>query len=106
MLIFILLLGSFLVNPLPTLVVFDSGASRLFGSSTFSRSFGIPLDALEHPMWISVAGRDRVPVLSVFHDCTLEIFGVSCLIDLVPIPMGGVSVIVGMKLVEAVWGSD
>lgn len=90
------MLGTSLLRSLLALVLFDLGVSQSFVSSGFSRSFGIPLDALEHPMWIYVAFQERVPVTSVFLNFTLKIFGVIYPIDLVPIPMRDVSVIIGM----------
>lgn len=89
------LLGTFLVNSLAALVLFDSGVSQSCVSSTISRIFDIPLDALEHPMRIPIAGKDKVPVSNIFHDCTLEFFGVSYPIDLAPIPMGTSTLILG-----------
>ena len=43
MLMFTLLIGSFLMNSLPTLVFFDSGASKSFVSLSFSRAFDMNL---------------------------------------------------------------
>lgn len=48
-------------------------------------------------MRISVVGKDKVLISSVFHNCSLEIFWVSYPIDLLPIPMGDASVIVQMN---------
>lgn len=47
MLMFIILIGTFLVNSLPAPVLFDSGASRLFVSRPSSRSFGMTLGEIE-----------------------------------------------------------
>lgn len=43
-------LGMFLVNSLPVLVLFDSGASRSFVSQAFSREFSAPFGELESPL--------------------------------------------------------
>ena len=90
------LIGTFLVNSLPALVLFDSGASRTFVSQSFSRGFDMILGELECPLRVSIANEHGISASSVFQDCVLEIFGVPYPIDLIPIPMGDVCVIVGM----------
>ena len=54
------------------------------------------LGELECLLQVSIANDHMVATSSVFRDSTLEIFGVSYLIDLIPIPIGDVCVIVGM----------
>ena len=86
----------FLVNSLPALVLFDSGASRSFVSLTFSMEFGVPMDEFECSLRVSIANEHKVSASSVYRGCELDIFGVSFPIDLIPIPMGEVCIIVGM----------
>lgn len=50
---------------------------------------------LECLLRVSITNEHKVWDLSVFHYCTLEIFKVSYLIDLIPIPLGDVYMIVG-----------
>ncbi|CAH1418425.1 unnamed protein product [Lactuca virosa] len=88
--------GTFLVNSLPALVLFDSGASRSFVSQTFSREFKVPVGELECPLRVSIANEHGVSASSIYRGCEMEIFGVPFKIDLIPIPMGDVCVIVGM----------
>ena len=54
------------------------------------------LGELEFWLRVSIANEQWVFASSIFWDCTLEIFGVFYLIDLIPIPTGDVCVIVGM----------
>ena len=86
----------FLVKSLPALVLFDSRASQSFVSQAFSRCFSVLVDELECPLRVSIANEHGVSASSVYRGCDLEIFGVSFLIYLIPIPMGDVCVIVGM----------
>ena len=84
---FIPVLGTFLVNSLPALVLFDSGASQSFVSRSFSREFDFPVGELECPR-VSIADEHGVSAPSVYRGCVLEIFGVSFPIDLIPILWG------------------
>lgn len=54
------------------------------------------LGELEYPLRVSIANEYDVSTLSVFRDCTLEIFWVSYPINLVPIPMGNLCMIIGI----------
>ena len=85
---FVPLLGMFLVNSLPALLLFDLGASRSFVSQSFSREFDMPIGELECPLRLSVANEHEVSSSLVYHGCVLEIFGEPYLIDLILIPMG------------------
>ena len=86
----------FLVNSFPALVLFRLGASRSFFSQLFSKEFAMPLGDLDCPFRVSIVNEHRVSASSVYQGCVLVIFGVSFLIDTIPIPMGDVCVIVGM----------
>ena len=90
------MLGKFLVNSLPALALFDSGASRSFVSRSFSREFGLPVGELECLLRVSIANEHVIFASSVYRGCVLEIFGVNFPIDLILIPMGEVCVIMGM----------
>ena len=96
MLLFMPLIGMFLVNSLPALVLFNSGASRPFISQSFSREFDVPIRELECPLRVSIANENGVSVYAVYQGCILEIFEVPFPIDLIPIPIGDVCVIVGI----------
>ena len=95
--VFVSMLGTFLVNSLPTLVLFEFGASRSFVSWSFSREFELHVGKLECSLWVSIANEHKIYASSVYQGCVLEIFGVSFPIDLIQIPMGDVCVIMGME---------
>ena len=54
-----LYVGTFLVNSVPALVLFDSGASRSFVSSAFSQHISVSREALSRPLRVSIA-KERV----------------------------------------------
>jgi len=88
--------GTFLVNSVPALVLFDSGASQSFVSLAFSRHISICREALSRSLRVSISNERAVYATEMIRGCRLEIFGVEFLINLVPIAMGDVCVIVGM----------
>lgn len=89
MLIFVILIGTFIVNSLPALMLFDLGTSQYFVSQSFRKYLFMALGVLKCPLRVSTANEHEVSVLSVFHTYTFEIFGVSYPINLIPIPYGG-----------------
>ena len=91
-----LCVGTFLVNSVPALVLFDSGASRSFVSLAFSQHIGVSRESLSRPLRVSIADEKVICATEVLRGCVLEIFGVGFPIDLIPIAMGDVCVIVGM----------
>ena len=88
--------GTILVNSVPALVLFDSGASRSFVSLAFSQHLGTDREVMSQPLRVSIADEQVIYAADVIRGCVLEIFGVKFPIDLVPIAMGDVCVIVGM----------
>lgn len=94
--VYFLCFGTFLVNSMHALVLFESGTSQSFVSLSFKRSFDVALGVLDFLLHIFITYRCKVSTTSVFFDCVLEIFGVHFPIELSPIPMGNVCVIVDM----------
>ncbi|KAI3751218.1 hypothetical protein L2E82_22266 [Cichorium intybus] len=88
--------GTFSVNSLSTLVLFDSGASHSFVSLEFSKSFSITLETLDNPLEVEIADDKIVRAFNVFRNCNLEVKGVRFNIDLIPIPLRDRRVIIGM----------
>lgn len=88
--------GTFLVDLVNALVLFNSGASRYFVSYSFSHSFSILCEALSIPLRVWIANEHPVSATDVYRGCLLEIFSVGYPIDLIPIPMRDVCVIVGI----------
>ena len=94
-------LGTFLVNSIPALVMFDSGATHSFVSHTFSERLGRPVGRLGFTLELEVAGDRTMMVTDVYRDCTIELVGESFMIDLIPIAMRELCVIVGMDWMDA-----
>ncbi|XP_052626750.1 uncharacterized protein LOC111890364 [Lactuca sativa] len=88
--------GKFRVKSIPALALFDSGVSWSFVSRSFSREFALPIGDLEYPLRVSITNEHGVSDSSIYQGCVLEIFRVSVLINLIPIPMRYACIIVGM----------
>ena len=52
--------GTFLVNSVPALVLFDSGVIRSFVSLAFSQHISIRREALSQPLRVSIADEQAV----------------------------------------------
>ncbi|KAI3665770.1 hypothetical protein L6452_44401 [Arctium lappa] len=88
--------GMFLVNSLPTRVLFDSGANRSFVSTSFCKNLPTPCSLLNDALVVEVANGDHLVVRSCYVGCTLELGGELFAIDLLSTDIGGFDVIVGM----------
>ena len=60
------MLDTFLVNFLPTLVLFESRVSRLFVSRPFSGEFSLHLEELESLLRVSIANEHGVSASTVY----------------------------------------
>ncbi|KAL7592191.1 hypothetical protein Lser_V15G35285 [Lactuca serriola] len=87
---------SFLVNNISALKLLDSGATRSFVSLVLSKRFAGALGELDCPLDVKIADDRCVRVARVHRGCTLQLFSEEYLIDLVPIPLHGNKVIMGM----------
>ena len=83
------MLGTFLVNFVPTLVLFESGVSRSFVSSSFLRGFSIAQEALSRLLTVSIPDKHLVSATNIYWGYVLDIFGVRYPINLT-IAMGNV----------------
>ncbi|KAI3673781.1 hypothetical protein L6452_39911 [Arctium lappa] len=88
--------GTFLLNSVPTRVLFDSGASFSFVSSLFCPKLSMPTTSLDEALVVELADGDQVVVRSILRNCKLEIEGREFPIDLMPMVIGGFDVVVGM----------
>ncbi|KAJ9546613.1 hypothetical protein OSB04_019156 [Centaurea solstitialis] len=88
--------GIFPVNSKPALVLFDTGATWSYVSRRFCKDFQIELGNLDSPQAIDVAAEEVQVVEHVYRGCSIDIFGVRFSINLIPIPMNGVDVVVGI----------
>ncbi|KAJ9556097.1 hypothetical protein OSB04_010711 [Centaurea solstitialis] len=88
--------GIFPVNSKPALVLFDTGATWSYVSRRFCKDFQIEFGNLDSPLAIDVAVEEVQVVQHVYRGCSIDIFGVRFSINLIPIPMNGVDVVVGI----------
>ena len=89
-------LGLFHVNGIPVQVLFDSGATRSFVSLALSKRFPESLVMLDCPLEVEIADDRSVRASTVFRDSVLRLFEERYLVYLVPIPLRGNKVIIGM----------
>ena len=84
------------MNGIPILVLFDSGATRSFVSLALSKRFFESSGMLDCLLEVEIAYDRSVRASTVFRDCVLRLFEERYLVDLVPIPLRGNKVIIGM----------
>ncbi|CAH1425482.1 unnamed protein product [Lactuca virosa] len=87
----------FLVNGISALVLFDSGATRSFVLLALSKRFTGSPGELDIPLDVEIAYDRIVRVARVHRGCTLQLFDEQFSVDLVPIPLRGNKVIVGIN---------
>lgn len=90
------ILGSFFVNGISALVLFDSEATQYFLSFVLSKMFAGASRELCCPLDIEIVDDRSVWVSRVHQGCVLQMFSEQYPIDLVPIPLRGNKFIVGM----------
>ena len=88
--------GTFPVNLLPALVLFDTGATKSFVSLFFCKGFYLVKGRLDEPLEVEIADEKSRLFSDVYRGNVLEIEGVRFPIDLIPIVMNEINVIVGM----------
>ncbi|KAI3825325.1 hypothetical protein L1987_06807 [Smallanthus sonchifolius] len=88
--------GTFKINSLLALVLFDSGASRSFVSLKIVKHSSFVSSKLDEPLEIEAANDKSFLVFDIFRDCKLRAGGETFFIDLIPMAMGDFDVIVGM----------
>ncbi|KAJ9563463.1 hypothetical protein OSB04_008623 [Centaurea solstitialis] len=88
--------GTFPVNSVPALVLFDSGASKSFVSYAFCKNFMHVGGRLDSPLEVEIAAQKYRLCKHVYRNSVIEIFGVKFRIDLIPIPMREINVVVGV----------
>ena len=77
-------------------VFFDSGATQSFVSLALSKKFRDTPGTLDSPLEVEIADDRTVSAVRVYRDCVLNMHGERFLVDLVPIPLRGSNVIIGM----------
>ncbi|GJU21461.1 reverse transcriptase domain-containing protein [Tanacetum coccineum] len=88
--------GTFLINNVYALVLFDTGADRSFVSYAFSKYIDIPPTTLDTNYSVELADGKSLTINTILRGCTLNLQNHLFNIDLLPIELGSFDVIVGM----------
>jgi hypothetical protein len=86
--------GMFLINSIPTSVLFDSGASHSFITESFMEKHNIPRHPLKKMLHISSPRGDMKATHSCLH-VNLKIQGIDFPVNLVVLGSNGIDVILG-----------
>jgi hypothetical protein len=89
--------GAFLVNQHPAIVLFNSGASHSFISSTFAAKHGMKDVTLGNGGYNIIAARNNILTNQLVLGARIEIEGCLYDVDLMVLPGLGLDVILGMK---------
>jgi hypothetical protein len=94
-------LGMFLASSHPATVLFDSGASHSFISSSFVVRHQLPITIMKQTMLVSSPGGE----LRTRHICpaiSITIRGVDFLANLIVLDSKGIDIILGMDFVKEI----
>jgi hypothetical protein len=90
-----IVLGMFLASSHPTTILFDSGASYPFISSSFVAKHSMPIATMKHTMLVSSPGGE----MRTKHICpavSISIRGVDFPLNLILLDSKGIDIILGM----------
>nr|GEZ98146.1 putative reverse transcriptase domain-containing protein [Tanacetum cinerariifolium] len=88
--------GMFLLNTHCALILFDTGADKVFMSTTFSSLININPSTLDYSYDVELADGQLIGVNTVIRGCTLNFLNHPFNIDLMPVELGSFDVIIGM----------
>ncbi|GJS64305.1 putative reverse transcriptase domain-containing protein [Tanacetum coccineum] len=88
--------GTFLFNNCYASTLFDSGADRIFVSSTFSALLDVAPSTLDTSYAVELADGRILETNVIFRGCMLGLLGHPFKIDLMPVELGSFDVIIGM----------
>ena len=88
--------GTFLLSCLWARVLFDSGASHSFIATSVVIEWGLEVEALEEPLYVSSPLGIRARIRMICRGCELEISGILHKVDLRVMDMSEFDVILGM----------
>ncbi|XP_071676873.1 uncharacterized protein [Lolium perenne] len=91
-----IVLGTFLVNSVPSTVLFDSGASHSFVTKPFARKSGLRPTIMQRPMLVQIPGASTKTDLSC-REVPIDIQGKRFYADLIVLGEQGLEVILGMN---------
>jgi len=90
-----IMMGTFSINSIPAIVLFDSGASHTFISQAFVRVHSIPLVAMKTPMLVNSLGG-TIPVSYQCRSASFSLRGVDFPISPMVMRTSGIDVILGL----------
>jgi hypothetical protein len=90
-----IVIGMFLINDTSAVVLFDSGASHSFISTTYVGKHNLPLALLRCQLIVSSPGGD-MPSRQLCPKVNLKIRGVDFVANLIVLKLMGIDVILGM----------
>ncbi|KAJ9554217.1 hypothetical protein OSB04_018262 [Centaurea solstitialis] len=93
--------GTFLVNSIPALILFDTGAERSFVHDTLAKKFTMPTTPLSDALVVEVAGGFLVTVRDCFEGCSIELDGEPFSATLIPMNVGSFDVVLGIDWLRA-----
>jgi hypothetical protein len=88
-------IGMFLINDIPVVVLFDSGASNSFIFAAYVEKHNVPLALLKCQMVVSSLGGDML-TRQLCLKVNLKIRGVDFVTNLIVLESKGIDVILGM----------
>nr|GEV15567.1 reverse transcriptase domain-containing protein [Tanacetum cinerariifolium] len=88
--------GTFLLNNLYALILFDTGTDRIFESIAFSALLNIAPTTLDNHYDVELANGKIRRVNTILRGCTLDFLNHPFNIDLMPVLLGSFDVIIGM----------
>ncbi|KAJ9562943.1 hypothetical protein OSB04_008103 [Centaurea solstitialis] len=93
--------GTFLVNSIPALILFDTGAERSFVHDTLAKKFIMPTTPLSDALVVEVAGGFLVTVRDCYEGCSIELDGKPFSATLIPMNVGSFDVVLGIDWLRA-----
>ncbi|GKA38094.1 reverse transcriptase domain-containing protein, partial [Tanacetum coccineum] len=88
--------GMFRINNVYASVLFDTGADRIFVSSTFSKYINITPTTLNTNYDVELADKKSLTANTILRGCTLNLQNHLFCINLLPIELGSFDIIIGM----------
>jgi hypothetical protein len=90
-----IVLSMFLASSHPATILFDSGASHSFISSSFVANHSLPIATMKHTMLVSSPGGEMRTKL-ICPAVSITIRGVDFLLNLILLDSKGIDIILGM----------
>jgi hypothetical protein len=88
-------IGTFSINDIPAVVLFDSGASHSFISTVYVEKHNLPMALLRSQMIVS-SPRGDMPARQLCPKVNLKIRGVDIVANLIVLESKGIDFILGM----------